>query len=237
MTTVKSGQMMTMRQGESTWFDKPPVYFWETMGSIAVLGKSEFTYRLPAALAFIASAALVMLIVFTVTEDYLVTALAGVILLTTGPYLEASRQLRLDVPTTMASLFALFCFIKGRSNSRWYLGTGAGVALGVMTKSIIGLAYAPVFVLWSFFHREWSWLKDRYTWLSAGLGLLIVAPWHLYESMNYGGAFWYGYFFHNVVDHVTYNVNGESHLSSTTYGYFFRTLSRGWCSLCCQRYG
>jgi 4-amino-4-deoxy-L-arabinose transferase-like glycosyltransferase len=206
--TVAAGDLLTMHQGDSTWFDKPPLYFWEARSWAAILGETELAYRLPAALAFVASVGLVMLIASAVSADYVVAILAGLILLTMGSYLEASRQLRLDVPTTAASLLALFCFIKGRSDSRWYLGTGIGIALGVMTKSVIGLAYGPVFIIWSLVYREWSWLKDKYVWAASALGLALLAPWHLYESINYGGQFWYGYFFHNVVDHVTTNVNG-----------------------------
>src|SRR6266851_1033719 len=102
-----TGDYLTFRYLDSFWFEKPPLYFWSEIASGTIFSNQEFAYRFPSALMGVLSILLVVLIGYQVTRRYCVAFTAGAILLTTGTYFEAARQVRLDVPVTAAILLAL----------------------------------------------------------------------------------------------------------------------------------
>ncbi len=204
--TALSGNPFTLLHGGSPWFEKPPLYFWSAMAVGSVVESKEFAYRLPSAISGIVSIVLVMLIVYSMTESYVAVCIGGLILMTSPLFLEAARQVRLDVPVTAAILFGVYSFIRGLKKERWYLGIGVGIAAAILTKSAIGIFPAVFIVVWSIVHKNLSWLKNKYFWASAALSFLILLPWHLYESMQFGGVFWNAYLFHSVFARAAGNV-------------------------------
>src|SRR5262249_44204524 len=86
--TLHSGQPLTLRLEPNTWFEKPPLIFWTSAIADSVFHHPEFSYRLTAAIAGIVSVLLVMLILYEIRRDILIACLGGLILLTTGAYIE-----------------------------------------------------------------------------------------------------------------------------------------------------
>src|SRR5262245_40023500 len=103
--TLSSGNLLTLNRLGNLWFDKPPLYYWSSMVVGTFVEHKEIAYRLPSAIAGILSVVLVMLIAYELTESYVAAIIAGAILCTSPLFLEAGRQLRLDVPVTAAILF------------------------------------------------------------------------------------------------------------------------------------
>lgn len=212
--------LVTSRWGQP-FFEKPPLYFWLSMGLDSALKNPEWSYRLPSALAGVATVVLVMLIAFEVSASFTPALIAGIVLITTGAFIEASRQLRLDVLTVACIMLAVLFFEKGRRDPRWYAGIGIALALGFLSKMVIVLL-AGVYMLWRSIHlSEWSWLGSRFVWIGASIGALLVVPWHVYMTMHFGGAFWDGYFWHNVVDRTGTDVLGGTQTIPEFLSYFF----------------
>lgn len=208
MDTQASGNVAALSRYGEPFFEKPPLYFWTSMGFDALLHDPQWSYRLASALAGVACVALVVLLAWEASASVPVALLAGLILTTTGPFIEASRQVRLDIPTVAAILAATYCFMRGRRDARWLVGVGIAIAIGFLFKSVIALLAGAYILAWSIIERDWRWMRERYLWLGAGFGFLILLPWHLSETVRFGGAFWDGYLWHNVISRTTSDILG-----------------------------
>jgi 4-amino-4-deoxy-L-arabinose transferase-like glycosyltransferase len=218
--TLQSGAVLTLQRDGQPWFQKPPLVFWTSMAIDRVFHHPELSYRLTAALAGIASIVFVMLIVYEVGGGMYASAIAGFALTTTGPFLMAGRELRLDVPAVAMILLAVYSFIRGQRNSWWFIGVGAGIALGFMAKSVIGLLSLPCIFFWFVFMSKISPSTRGRALIAILTATILLVPWHLYEHVRYGSAFWQVYLI-EVLQHVGSDTLGGS--SSVPYyvSYFF----------------
>jgi 4-amino-4-deoxy-L-arabinose transferase-like glycosyltransferase len=228
--TLETGQILTLHWNNVVWFEKPPLYFWLSMAAETVLHHPESSYRLTAAIAGVLSVILVMLITYEMRRHVLIACLAGMILLTTGTFVEAGREMRLDVPAIAAILFSVFAFLRGLRDPRWLIGVGVGLGIGFMFKSVIGLLSVPFLFWWSVLHWDFGWLKSRYALFSALAFLAIAAPWHLYETAIYGGEFWKSYFGHHVINRFEGNILNGS-VSNIGLINYFLTFAAPWTTL------
>lgn len=226
--TAISGDYLTLKSLGQNWFEKPPLYFWAGIAAGSVIPTKELAYRLPAALSGIASVIVVMLIAFEVSDSYFVAAAAGIILATSPAFVEAARQVRLDVPVTLAILFTLYSFVRGVKNEVWNVGIGVGLALGLLTKSVIGLFPIAFIALWALVYRDFSLLRSRLFWAGIALMLVIALPWHAYEIAKFGDAFWQSYIVHHVFDRAETNILAGGQLSNSLYLYFLATFAAPW---------
>lgn len=206
--TQDAGQFLTLQGIGSPWFEKPPLYFWLAMGSERVLGKNEFALRLPSVLFALAALLLTCLIALELSGSVPAALLSGGILLSTGSFVEAARQLRLDVPVTAAILFSIYSFVRARKDPRWYAGIAVGIAIGFLLKSVIALFALIVIGFASLLQNDFQWLKQKYTWYGVALAIAIVVPWHWYEFSKFGKTFWEGYLGHAVFARFGSDVNG-----------------------------
>ncbi|OGG80043.1 hypothetical protein A3A39_03050 [Candidatus Kaiserbacteria bacterium RIFCSPLOWO2_01_FULL_54_13] len=227
--TLASGDIVTLSRFSSPWFEKPPLYFWSAMAVQQLIPAPEWAYRLPSALAGIASIALVMLIGFLVTRSYPIAFFAGLVLLTSPPFLAVVREVRHDAPVTAAILFTLYAFLKAKEEPRWYLGMGLGIALGVLTKSVIGLLAGPLILIWVVVQRDYTWVKNAYFWLGCALAVVLAAPWHIYEYVRYGAAFSASYLQAHILERFESNVIGGAVTGSNlTYITYLFTFALPW---------
>lgn len=215
--TESSGEILTLKWNDGPWFEKPPLYFWLSMGVNKIISDVEFAYRFSSALAGILSILLVMLITFRLRKNYYIVALAGGILLTMGLLLEAGQQVRLDVPVTLAILFTFYSFLKAKENSRWYVGVGIGIALGVLIKSVIGFLGGIFIIIWALTQWDFKWLKNSWLWIGGIFSVLLILPWHIYETIIYGTAFWNSYLFENILSRYNENILGGDSFSNLDY--------------------
>lgn len=225
--TVSSGDISTLRQAGNPWFEKPPLVFWTSIAADSVFHNPEFSYRLTAALAEVLSIILVLLITYELVGSLPVAILAAAILITTGPFFEAGRELRLDVPAISMVLLSVYSFLLGLRQPAWFMGIGIGLALGFLCKSVIGLLSIPFILIWMILYRDYRVIKSWYAWIGAALMLLILAPWHIYETTQFGGAFWQGYLFHAVLQRFGSDVIGGS-VSVMDYVRYFYTYMAPW---------
>ena len=136
--TIKSDDLLTLKI-DKPWFEKPPLYLWTVIASEKIFSSSEFSVRLPSAIAGILTVILVMLIMYEITTNLYVSSLGGLILTLTPTFVEAGRQLRFDVPVTLAIVLSIYSFIKARKNPWWYIGIGVGI--GVLSLYISSMVF------------------------------------------------------------------------------------------------
>ncbi len=214
--TEVSGDPFTLQYFGAPWINnKPPLYFWSAMVAEKVIPTKELAYRLPSAISGILCIILVMLIAYELSQSYAVASMAGAILMASPMFLYAARQLRLDVPVTSAILFSGYSFIRGLRDERWYAGIGIGIAIGLMTKNVIGLFPIGFIVIWCVIHRGVPFLKSMYFWLGIAAMLLIALPWHIYETAIFGPSFLDLYFLNHTANGLGTDLLGNSgHLSN-----------------------
>ncbi|MBI2009778.1 MAG: glycosyltransferase family 39 protein [Candidatus Chisholmbacteria bacterium] len=217
----QNNNFLTFTKLGRTWIDKPPLYFWLMGGTAAFLGETEFALRLPSALLIVATVFLVWHTALLFSQSKLTAFLSAAILTTSGFFMFAGRQARMDIPITFTLLLSFYCFIKGLKKPRWYIGFGTALALGILTKSIVGLLSLPLALLTSLVYKNWTWLKNKYFWLGLPLALLISAPWHIYQHLYYGPEFWQSYSFF-VLNRIAVSFVADQ---PSVWYYFVRLLA------------
>jgi len=203
------------------WFEKPPLYFWLAKGSATLFGKNEFSLRLPSAMLTTISILLVLLIVLELTKDWTAALLSAAILTTTAYFLFTGRQLRLDIPVTSSILLSIYAFLKGRDKPFWFLIFGMGIACGILFKIVIGLLVYPIITLYALIYREYKWLKNKWFWIGNILALILIVPWHFYQSLLFGQRFWDSYFLYHVFERTIETITFGDR---TPFLYYFQQL-------------
>jgi 4-amino-4-deoxy-L-arabinose transferase-like glycosyltransferase len=51
-----------------------------------------------------------------------------------------------DIPLTFFVAFALFAFLKAKTNKRWYLVFGLATARGILSKSVLGIFPVAIYL-------------------------------------------------------------------------------------------
>lgn len=208
--SVQRGDFLSLTKRGEPWLEKPPLHFWMMALSSTVFGENEFGLRLPAALLMLAAIILTYLITLRLVNDWKSAAFSAAILLTVGAFLDAGRQIRMDVPVTACILFSIYCFILAMEEPRWFLGFAAGVALGVLAKSVIGFFPIPIALIFAAVYKKWDWLKSGWLWLGAAVFLIIALPWHIYEYAKFGNEFLRTYWGYHIFQRFSEPILGGS---------------------------
>lgn len=225
--TLQSDDLLTFKRLGGEWFEKPPLLLWLSMGSVALFGESEFTMRLPTALFGIAAIWGTYLLTLFLTKNYWAALGAGFVLLFSGMFPAAGRQLRMDAPLAAAIVFAVHSFVKGWEKPKWYLGFWIWTAIGLLLKSVPALFTGPIVLIFSAVYRRWDWLKNGYFWLGIPLFFALVAPWHIYETIKFGSRFWDSYFGFHILRRATEKILGGN-VTNWDYLKHFLFLNEPW---------
>lgn len=225
--TLQSGDFFTLHRAGDAWFEKPPLLLWLTMGSVGVLGENEFAMRLPTALFGIAAVWGAYALTLELTGSFYAAFASGFILLFSGIFPAAARQLRMDGPLTAAIVWAVYAFVRGRDRQSWFLGFWLCAALGFLLKSTPALLAVPIIFIFSAVYWQWDWLQSKYFWLGIPLFFAVVSPWHLYQSAQFGARFWDGYSGFHAWRRATESVLGGD-VANADYLWHFFILNEPW---------
>ena len=163
--SILSENYITFSYLGEPWFDKPPLYFWLAGASVKLFGMNEFAERLPSAVAGLLLVILLYHTTLRLTKNPIAAFFAGAILTTNSSFIDAARQMRLDVPVTLCIVATIYCFLRRKDNARWLVGIGVAIGFGILMKSVIGFLAIPIICIISMFERDWSWLKQKWLWL------------------------------------------------------------------------
>jgi 4-amino-4-deoxy-L-arabinose transferase-like glycosyltransferase len=203
--------------------DKPILYFWLVLiGSKLAGGVSEWTLRLPAALAGIG---FVMATYFTGRDFFSarVGFIAATVLATTMRVIWEARWAHIDM------VFAFFFVLTIYFGARSLLGKGGKhdillayvfMAPAVLAKGLIGIVLPTLLLLaFTFVRRDWRIIVNAKPPLGIPLFLLIVAPW-FYLVNNATDGKWLTDFIY--AHHIQRYVDGAGHRQP--FYYYLTTL-------------
>jgi len=179
LSMYESGDWVAPRRVGVIWVDYPPMLYWAgCISAHALGGVSEFTLRLPNALAAIALVALTCVVVSR-WFDPRAGLWAGFMMLTFQQFAYQAVGYRPDVLFSLAIAAGMFAYVAGvGERRRWLLVVLAFVFFGLamLSKGPLGLLLPGlVLTLWHGSRREW-----RRILLLAPLSLVALAvylPW------------------------------------------------------------
>ena len=183
-------------------YDKPILIYWLQAASVSLLGSSEFTWRLPSALA--SSLWILATHGFVARVRDQRTGLAAALIVATAVGLTIITR-----AATADALLNLFVAIAGYASwlwlrereRRWLYAAWLAMALGFLTKGPIALLLpGGALLLWCATRRDW---RTFYSWVTAPGPLLLFAlvalPWFAVETWREGPGFLEGFFLkHNL---------------------------------------
>lgn len=228
--TIQSGDFFILQKSGDAWFDKPPLVLWLTVGSVKILGESEFAMRLPTAFFGIAAVFGAYLLTLQLTGNFYAGLASGFILLLSGIFPAAGRQLRLDAPLAASMVWAAYGFVRGWKNQKWHLLFWLGTAAGLLIKGAPVFLVGAIAIIFSAVHRQWDWLRSRYFWLGVSLFFAVSAPWHAYEAIKFGSRFWENYLGYHIWQRATTDVLGRGATNGDYLWHFF-ILNEPWFAL------
>jgi len=188
------------------WFEKPPLAIWIVAIFYKLFGVSEWTARLPSALAGMAVVTVVH--AWLRRQRGLLTAwLGAAIVLSTFGFLHIARVGETDTLLTLGCVVTLIGLSRVvRSESRgWPLFWG-GFAVALMTKGAASVVLLPVLVVALVMARG---KPGRSFWLSAAGFLAVVLPWHLYVYSRAGATFVQEYVGYHVLARAAVPIEGH----------------------------
>jgi 4-amino-4-deoxy-L-arabinose transferase-like glycosyltransferase len=189
---LESGDYLAPQFNYQPRAQKPPLTYWLILLSYQFLGVSEFSVRLPGALAALGALLFTYGIgrmLFSATVGLLATIILG----TSARFFVLARKLPIDIILLFWLTGAVFFLLRAlRRNSpslTGWLPVYAFSALGFLTKGPVALVIpAATYLLWSLWTRRFS---PRETWPFAGTLVFaaIVLPWYILIYMTHGWAY------------------------------------------------
>jgi len=174
---------VVMHLNGAPWYVQPPLYFWIAAFFGKLWGISEFTLRLPSALATIAMAAGVGYVVGRVASAR-AAILAATILSTALMQAVLGRLAIMDALLDLAVMLAILAWYVAlrTGGDRWWYGGWFALGVGTLTKGPVAFALAVLVI------APWAvWTVragGRIVWPSAsrwalGIGLFValLGPW------------------------------------------------------------
>lgn len=184
---AEKGDWITPHFNGLRYLEKPPLYFWLTALTIKLFGPSEWAVRLWSALPTLGAAVLVWRL-----GQLLYGGRAGllsfIVFITGAGVFRYSRVAATDsllVFSLALSMYGLVEILLGQTSqarvARWkpllfYLG----LALGVLSKGLIGIVFpVAILICYLFFSSERVSLQRIHLGWGVPLFLLVALPWHL----------------------------------------------------------
>ncbi len=183
------------------WFEKPPLMIWLTALAFRLGGISETTAHIFPGIFSILSAAVLCFLGKEFFGSKLAGFLAGFVFLTSPIIFLYSRVNMLDIPAGMflaLGILALWKIFDG--NEKWWLVFGFSAGMTVMVKSAAGLLPFLMLVAAVIIFRKHEILKNKFFVYGLAVFFAVCAPWHIYMTVRFGGAFWQDYLGFHILE-------------------------------------
>lgn len=216
------------------YLDKPVFFYWLVAGAYKLFGVSEFSARLPSALAAVGC----VLLIFDLGRRFAGSwsgLWSGLVLATSPAFMAFSRAVIFDMPLAFFITLAFWAFARaemagGRIGAKFFVAMYGAIAGAVLTKGPVGLA-VPALVIGGYLlvwqrGRLLGVMKPLY---GAVVLLLIAAPWYLWAEARNPGYLHYFFFEENFLRYVTPRFNRVQ-----PWYFYFEVLAIGflpWTSL------
>jgi 4-amino-4-deoxy-L-arabinose transferase-like glycosyltransferase len=208
--------------------DKPIFFYWLVAVAYKLFGASEWSARLPSALAALACLGLVYRFA-RIQRGPWVARWSTLILLTSTEFFFFARIVILDMTLTFFITLALVSFysavhsVNQRARLLSCLLMYTALALGTLVKGLAGMVVPGlVTCFYLLLTRRWRLLRELHVLEGAAIYLLLVLPWYMRAASENPG--YLGYFFWE--EHFNRFWTNEFHRSQDWY-YFVAVIVVG----------
>jgi 4-amino-4-deoxy-L-arabinose transferase-like glycosyltransferase len=188
---VLSGDWVTLHVDGIRYLEKAPLMYWVVASAFKIFGVGEWQVRLPLALGVLGMMGCAFLFGKRAFGDE--GGLYAALILGTAPGIYIFTRFMIPdvwvVVWLTASLYLFLVAYEHENPSRWVCwGLAVTVALNVLTKSLIGLAF-PVMIVFVFLllTGEVRKLAKLRLFSSALVFLIVAAPWHVLTAIRNPG--------------------------------------------------
>lgn len=191
-----SSDYVVLRLGGIRYLQKAPLHYWMVAALFRVFGENAFATRLPDAIAMLALVLMVYLFGRRFFSDR--AGFYGGLATATG--IGFWMFTRIMIPEAIYTFFFVVIFYlflsawTGRLDPRiGYWGAAAAMGLAVLTRALVAVIF-PCAIVFLFLVATGGWRRWRELRIfsSAGIFLLIAAPWHIMAELRAPGfAWWY----------------------------------------------
>lgn len=191
--------------------DKPPLQYWCILVSYKLFGISEWSARLPSALASM----LTLVVVYELGRQCFNrrTGLLSSIVLGSSLYFSVvAHAVTPDAFLILTTLltFTLFACQYESQGTSWLVLIGITTGLAVLAKGPVGLvlpvSIVGMFLIWE---RQWHRLQHRHVLFGCLLFAVVAAPWYIAVGIETRWAFWRGFFLRHNVDRFMSPMEGH----------------------------
>jgi 4-amino-4-deoxy-L-arabinose transferase-like glycosyltransferase len=185
---LRTGDWLVLHSNGEPALENAPLYEWMEASLFAAFGFHDSLARLPSALCGLGVILLVYWLARRLAGSSETAILAMFVMATSLYFLKYAARGMTDVPFTFFVLCAMCAWSLTEDDARWYLATGACVALAQLTRSMMGLGLPAVFVLHLIVSRRRPPL--RYAIPALIVAYLPLAAWYTYLVHQFGDWFW-----------------------------------------------
>jgi len=185
---VLSHDWVTLHVDGIRYLEKAPLMYWAVAASFKSFGVGEWQVRLPLALGVLGMMWCAYL--FGRRAFGKEGGLYAALIMGTAPGIYVFTRFMIPdvwvVVWLTASIYLFLVAYEQEEPSRWVCwGLAITVALNVLTKSLIGLAFpAMIILIFLLLTGELRKLTKLRLWSSAAVFLLVAAPWHILAAIR-----------------------------------------------------
>jgi 4-amino-4-deoxy-L-arabinose transferase-like glycosyltransferase len=188
---------------------KPPLIMWLITVTYYLGGISEFTTRFSGAFLTAAGVPLLYLLGKEIFKNRWISLFSTWVYLTLLPVVRHGRLAMFDGAINTFWIFAFFCLLKARKDSKWAIGFGVSMGAIALTKGILVLALGAIALLFVLCDRQFKLFKNFYFWLGIILGFLPAIIWYCAQIQHYGNEFIQFHFYHQSFARLATTVDGH----------------------------
>jgi 4-amino-4-deoxy-L-arabinose transferase-like glycosyltransferase len=190
---LDSGNWITPQLHGQKYWSKPPLSIWAASASMALLGKNEFSARLPSFLFAMVMAVIVFGLARRKGGDLFACA-ACMVLLSTALFFVSSGAVMTDAALALGTTLSMGSFWLAVQDGEKPHSLQAylffvGLAIGLLAKGPVAavLIFMPI-VFWATWKKRWRQTWKRMPWISGLLltGLLTI-PWYVAAELRSPG--------------------------------------------------
>jgi 4-amino-4-deoxy-L-arabinose transferase-like glycosyltransferase len=197
--TLEHRSWLIQYKDGKAWFHKSPMIFWMVMLSYKLFGVSDFSAKLPSAIAGIISAFMIFFISRKIFQSEKAGIIGGLLYLSSLQVYVSTHQVAIDSQLVMFLLVTLFFTIKGLENKKnWLLLAGFSNGLVFLTKSILGLVVPASLLLYIFIEKKWEMF--HYFIALFILSIVVSSPYFFYVNSRIPDVFVKSFLFSNLID-------------------------------------
>jgi len=226
---LSTGDWVTPRLNGYKFFDKPPLQYWGSAISMAILGETNAAGRLWCAGTGFFGA---LWMGFVAYRLYGKRAAHYTFLMLISSFLYFAighaNVLDMGVSVFLSVAMGAFALAQNERNTAkkgqgWMLLAWAGLAAAVLSKGLIGIVFpGAAIVFYSLWQRDWALWKHLFIVKGLSLFLILVLPWFVLVSQA-NEQFLHFFFIHEHFERFTSDV----HDRNQPWWYFLAVVSVG----------